>query len=538
MHEDLSKLKALFGWLLFFACAAARATPEAVEPTLETQFDNAGLHSLKFGTELLHAGMPELQDFKSDPEILKSFDVLSSAFDADKQITTRKFNWGQIQLAYHTAADRLLIDLTIDNKSNATITQARFDLLSLQFPATPTGDAWAHRYGISYRSADDLPVLLADWGSARLALCSEDLSKPVGFGFQPRNGGPYAVNLWFREPIPAGESRTASLSIRLAGENLPGYSLASDVLKKFAEKYPSELNWTDRRPIGSAFLSTSAAGYKNNPRGWFLDRDLDTSTAERRAIFHTKLMNYEDQVIAHCKRMNAQGVIIWDLEGQEMPHATSYLADPRMLSKAAPEMDAEADAFFKRLTDAGLRTGVTIRPTRVERAKDGKGWTQVEVPDPVAEMDAKMSYATRRWGCSIFYCDSNVNFVRDAAGKVVSDPAMPAEDFQKLARKHKDALLIPEHKTARYWACTAPYSELRSGLTGTLPQIREVYPDAFTVLQVVDGPPLDSEPVVNTLTAAINGGDILLFRPWWDDPATAQIKQIYDRAKTLRMEPK
>jgi hypothetical protein len=533
MREALSGLK-LFILLTFIFVIASPAALQ-VDQVLRVGFDASGLTSLKFGdVELLTSGSPELARFKSESNAGKPFNLVSKDFDSATKKTQCVYDWGQATIAYKTQADRLLIDVTVTNKSDSAITDVGFDLLKIQFPTTPTGTDWEHRYGMSYESPDALPAIVADWTTGKLALCSEDLNKPVKFRFRPLSGDPYAIALWFDDrPIAPGTSRSASISIRLAGNESPGWTIARDVLHKFAEKYPSELRWSDRRPIGSAFLSTSIAGYKNNPRGWFLDPDLNVNTAQGRAKFHTDLMAYADRVIAHCKLMDAQGVIVWDLEGQEMPHATSYIADPRMLSQVAPEMDAVANEFFKRLTDAGLRTGVTIRPTRIEPLPDGKpGWTQVEVADPVAEMDSKMSYATKRWGCTLFYLDSNVNFVRDASGKILNDPAMPAVDFQTLARKHKDCLLIPEHKTARYWAYTAPYSEFRLGFTGTASQIHETYPNAFSVMQVVDGPPLDSETVVNQLAADISAGDILLFRPWWDDPTTAQIKQIYTLAKS------
>jgi hypothetical protein len=547
MVEAKPVLKIIFSLVIFFVASvtsqSANAAGAVSTPPLNIQFDNSGLSTLKFGdADLLKAGTPQLIDlhFTSNAVIKNCFDKTAEHFDAVTHTLTQSYNWGSTTIAYHPQADRLVIDLTVSNTAKIAITQARFDLLHVQFPTVPTGYDWEHRYGYSYNTPDDLPVLLADWGAAKLALCSEDLSKPVGFSFSPLDGDPYAVRVWLDgAPIKPGTSRSATLSLRFGDSGLPGWMIAKDVLAKFAAKYPAELNWKDRRPIGSAFLATSMKGYKTNPRGWFLDPDLDTGTPQGREVFHTKLMTYADDVIAHCKLMDAQGVIVWDLEGQEMPHATSYLADPRMLSRVAPEMDATANEFFKRFKDAGLRIGITIRPTRVEPLPDGKpGWTQVEVPNPVDEMDSKITYAQRRWGCTLFYCDSNVNFVRDAHGKILNDPAMPASDFQTLARRHQGCLLIPEHKTARYYAYTAPYSELRLGIASTPSEIRETYPHAFSVLRVVDGPPLDSESVTNQLVSTINSGDILLFRPWWDDPTTAQIKRIYTLATTRRSEAK
>ena len=51
--------------------------------------------------------------------------------------------------------------------------------------------------------------------------------------------------------------------------------------------------------------------------------------------------------------MNAQGMITWDIEGQEYPHATSYIGDPRKVSLLAPEMEPMADAYFAKFRRGG-----------------------------------------------------------------------------------------------------------------------------------------------------------------------------------------
>jgi hypothetical protein len=456
-----------------------------------------------------------------------------SRFDADSKTLIRLYRWGGIRAIYRVNDRRLDIDLAISNTSSRPLTRVGITLMRLTFPAVPDGIDWTNRYLISCDRNDDIPVLLADWHAARLAMCCSDPDAFEKFGFNPQGDKPY--DLWVKfdgAAIAPGAVGETTISLRIGGAAAPGentFDIAKDVLRAYAEKYPAELNWNDRRPIGSAFLATSIAGYSKNPRGWLLDPDIDVTTPEGKADFKKKMMAYADSVVAHCKMMNAQGVIVWDLEGQEMPHATSYLADPRMLSKVAPEMDEIADEFMKKFSDAGLRTGLTIRPTRVAPADQGRpGWMQQDVSDQTAEIDEKLTYAQKRWGCTLFYVDSNVDFVKDASGKVLNDPAMPAADFKILARLHRDCLLMPEHKAGRYWAYTAPYAEFRLGFASTPPGVREAYPHAFSVLRVVDGPSLSDPDSISKLSAAVKAGDILLFRPWWDDPQTTDIKHIYD----------
>lgn len=66
------------------------------------------------------------------------------------------------------------------------------------------------------------------------------------------------------------------------------------------------------------------------------------------------------------------------------------------------------------------------------------------------------------------------------------------------------------------------------GCTGTPAEVREVYPDAFTVLRVVDGSPLEAPWA--ELKRAVAAGDIQLFRARWSDPVNDQVKRLYDEA--------
>jgi hypothetical protein len=516
---------------IFACCSSTFADAPAAAVPVHATFGVGGLTSLKAGdAELLTDGDLEMNDLQiADAGVgADDFSPTKGAFDPDSKTLVRLYRWGKIRAVYRDESDKLDIDLSVSNSSDKPLTRIGITVMQITFPAVPEGIDWTNRYLRSCDRADEIPVIMADWKTAHLALCSADPNEFAKFGFNPNGDQPYDIWVKFDgAPVQPGATRETKLSLCIGGGDKP-WTSAREALRRYAEKYPAELNWPDRRPIGSAFLATSEKHYPKNPRGWLLDPDIDVTTESGKAVFKTKMMAYADSVIAHCKTMNAQGVIVWDLEGQEMPHATSYLADPRMLSKVAPEMDEIADEFMKKFSDAGLRTGLTIRPTRVAPADKGRpGWRQQDVSDQEAEIDQKITYAQKRWGVTLLYLDSNVDFIRDETGKVLSDPAMPAADFQKLARAHKDCLLIPEHKTGRYWAYTAPYSELRLGFDSTPPGVLVAYPHAFSVLRVVDGPSLSDPDVVTKLTASVKNGDILLFRPWWDDPQTADIQHIY-----------
>ncbi len=107
------------------------------------------------------------------------------------------------------------------------------------------------------------------------------------------------------------------------------------------------------------------------------------------------------------------------------------------------------------------------------------------VDEDVADaISARIAYAKTRWGCSLFYIDSN-GYERRTPRKVIGF-ATPWEEYagapmrnrhwQKIARAHPDVLLIPEHESLGHWACTSPLNGF------TTPETRAYFPQATTAL--------------------------------------------------------
>ena len=76
-------------------------------------------------------------------------------------------------------------------------------------------------------------------------------------------------------------------------------------------------------------------------------------------------MKWADRSIEVLKDTNAQGMIVWILEGEQYP-AINYVGDRHNFMTLAPEMEYRraVDAFFRKFRDAGLRVGLTLRPQR------------------------------------------------------------------------------------------------------------------------------------------------------------------------------
>ena len=535
MRRSVHFLIGLAGVFLV-AGAAARADEK---PTMSVTYGEQGVSSIKFaGAEFAAENHPALQHLRLSQSAdgtgkdrgaeAAEFSPTESTFDAAKKLAVQNFTWGRIECTFAEQADRLNMTVEVANTSSSAISVVYFSPLRLKLAFQPEGTDWANHYPIVRYRPDQIPALVGLSPTGRIALCgSDEKDAPApefGLTFE---GDDCVVSVRFEsKPLLPGEKRKSEVSLRLAGAGGDDpYDFVRDVLTRYATGHPFKAKWDDHRPIATAFLAHSEDHPAANPRGWFGKHVEDTTSPEGVKKFHAMLDDYVSAVIANSKKLNAQGVLVWDVEGQQMPHPISYLGDPRVLAKEAPEMDSVADAMFKRFTDAGLRTGLTIRPDRVVPAADG--WAHESVTDVVGELSDKIEYAHRRWGCTMFYIDSNI-VVRHRTDGQTDYPPMPVDLFEKLAAKHPDMLLIPEQETAAYWAVSAPYNELRQEYSSTPAIVRATYPKSFSVLRVVDGPPLEEQWAA--LKAAVKAGDILLFRAWFDDPVNDQVKKIYEEA--------
>jgi hypothetical protein len=263
--------------------------------------------------------------------------------------------------------------------------------------------------------------------------------------------------------------------------------------------FRSQVHWPDRRPIGVLFLASDYHSSASNPRGWFNEKSLNITGTNGSETFRRALTEYTDRSLEILKRTGAQGVIVWDLEGEQFPHKTTFIGDPRLLNRLAPEMDAMADEFFQRLRDAGLRVGVTIRPQQL--IFDNGGPRQTQVLNLAKILREKIAYARQRWGATLFYLDSNYSALR------------PDELWQlrRVAREFPDVLLIPEHHYPLYGSFSAPYISMQKGddPTAWARWRRRFVPGSFQAVDISD---CAADWV--KITAAQSRGDILLFRAW------------------------
>lgn len=291
--------------------------------------------------------------------------------------------------------------------------------------------------------------------------------------------------------------------------------------------HPPSFHWPDRRPIGSLFLARASPGWTGNPRGWFGAGDLDIASGPGRGQFRQRLQGLAEACIGNLRAANAQGIIIWDLEGEQYPHPSgSFVGDPTNLKRIAPEMDEVADDFLRRFRDAGFRVGLCIRPQSLSFRSDGSFRQHEPVLDATAlyrELDRKIRYAENRWACTLFYVDSNFGFQNLGLHWVGI--------FRRLHAAHPGALLIPEHGSCAYLGVSAPYTSLQAGRSWVG---RFFSADGcgasrfhgFRVINVADTP----AAALPALARQVAGGDVLLFRAWVGGQDLALVQAAYGRA--------
>lgn len=507
-------------------CCLICAPLRARAATLQTSFNEKGLATLRYGNLTL-------TDTNAHPDdAFTLYDVegapLARTWDAPSQTLTWTYNWGRVACQYAQHNDQLDLDISVENTSMRAVGGFNLFPLALRFNGFPK-DYDANTPHVRFNS-DGPSVQSADFGGGIVSVINRDVNQTLAVGLTTtsetaRNfrynlyvgSAPlwYQPNNWpsFNRPVAPGASDKYLIALRFSPPGTDQNQIATDLYQQFAIAHPSELNWDDRRPIASLFLASADNHPAKNPRGWFNnDTNVDITTSAGRAQLREKLMDYADRSIAELKSVGAQGMITWDIEGQQYPHAISYIGDPRLLEQLTPEMEPLADEYFARFRAAGLRVGVCVRPQKL--VVKGGDADQTPVPDIAAQLIARIQYAKTRWGATLFYVDSN-------GGPY--DPT-DAQIFREVARAHPDVLLIPEHQNSAYYATTAPYNQLGDDPDFTPTEVRQMYPRSFSVVKVRGERMEELRPA---MIEAARNGDILMFNGWYDSDDGRIVREIY-----------
>jgi hypothetical protein len=447
--------------------------------------------------------------------------------DANQRAQTLVFPWGELTCTWSATATGLDATVAIAAGS-AAISAISLDLAHLEVPGVVQNDQlWidnqARLAGLTVpwaggvvgfmnpEGAKPLVMALAPTGAGRVALRVNTQER-----MQPGNDEPQSPALATSQPrmVPAGGRDRFTFHLRFGPAGSDIAALCPEGFAQLRSEKPFLLRWPDRRPIGMLMLSEDHLRKPGNPRGWRFVDGYDCTLPTNQERFRKDLDACITGVIDNLKAFDAQGVIVWDLGGYEWPGVV-YDGQADRVRELAPEMDACADALFKRFAAAGLSHGVCVRPTDLVPTKAPPPeypWAQRFVVDPLSLLDRKITYAEQRWGSTLIYIDSNVPVWFTV--------------MHELYRKHPQVLLNPEWENSDYWQVSAPFRTTQIGEAGTPATIRQVWPQAFALV-VAEPPALQAD--WNTYRDLFAAGDVFFVKAWFGDDTERAMIQGFRR---------
>jgi hypothetical protein len=480
---------------------------------------------------------------KGGKEIFEWSHLQSQSWNDQTKELTSIFTWGSVVVQYVQVKDTLNAKITILNYTKSdTLCGLSFCPLSLNLGRRPSNFQPSFPY---YSNNINTPAAVnAQLGNFDIVIENPERTKKVYMGFLEENntnGSLYKIwhgNIPFNgmtefNPevelrLPPGKTFSYLMALKFVKPNLNLNMVASKAFQNYRVNQPATFIWKDRRPVAELFLGSYSGSKKvRNPRNWVISNpdEINILTKDGLQQFRINALKYARNSIIFLKKLNAQGVIVWDIEGQEFPHPLTYVGSPELTAKMSPEMNAVADDFFSVFRKEGYKTGICIRPDSV--VFNGNWINHIAVPNPAMTLINKIKYARKRWGCTIFYVDSNL----DPSARLMS-----AEIFRLVHEAVPDVLLIPEHENIQYYNYSAPYTDLKAEQSLLVDNtIKAINPNAFKVVTVSEG--LRGSPAQNLkqLTQSVEEGNILLFRGWYpDEPTHSLIKQAWEAGSKNR----
>ncbi len=368
-------------------------------------------------------------------------------------------------------------------------------------------------------------------------------------------------------------SISKQLYLRWGATSGTAATIAPDAYQAVGSTEPLLVDWPDRRPVAQLqYTNGYTCRSATNPRGYMNTLSpcttLDVSNA---SAVHSQLLtratNTLNSMNAHTPK--PQGVIMWDIEGQEFNQSLSYVGHPELLAGLSPEMDTNADELFALFTDAGYRVGVTLRPQRLlaqtstpatcysstgslktvlirtdltyqnrafhcfpTNTWDGPYATGPEhqfgnlsAADVITQLEAAITYASNRWGTTIYYVDStNWDSTTWPAFHVFS-----ATIWRQIQSDFPDALFIPEFGTPILLGSTGPFQRMDGGVYNSSATDLLMYPEGFRTLIT------DNADIPSHSAAVINGvqqGNVGSYLGWFTPTDSTDYDAAFALAQT------
>lgn len=462
---------------------------------IKIDFSAEGLSSIRTaGVEHLANGLPFIQRVTDAENKVIQSKLITSNFDAGSKILTNTYPWGTLSVTYRELEAGLGMKVEIKNQSEGALTSVVFSPVILKELGEGRVPQPTHCF-------EEPTFTFFEGSGGTVVLGTEDRKDPLllqttrdqknsTVAFRVGIGGGKLVgdNVLMSQTVAPGESAQIHLMLRVGPAGTSAMALAGDFLEDFREANPMRLHWPDRRPILRAFFG----GGVTIPEAM---ENMKNPAAVQPPVpdgaFRENMLRKVRGLIEAAKVADAQAMILWDLEGGTFPHATTYIGDPRLIRLLNPQMDLVADEMFQMLTEAGLRTGITLRPSRVifDPEKNAVRHSYADAKDPFEELAGKVEYAKNRWGCTVFYVDTNFFWRPYGPEKKWQAAPINGEVWRRLLERFPDTLFIPEFANTADYASTVGYGEADMGNYGVSEVVRALYPEAFRVIVIEDADP-------------------------------------------------
>src|SRR5437762_4155888 len=315
------------------AKAASPGLPSSAKQGLDFSVGTRGLESLSLNGQslLLSPQGGELQPSKS--VFRTALDFLlpgnrSSGATANKQTNSIDLadRWGHVSCAYGKLGNTLTMRIEVSNTSGQGLDDLTLRLMELNFPSVPDGGTLeAGMFGFGFKGPEwpldqsppsirsvsgpqtVVPIVSVNYRTGVLKFWSDDLecsvSVPYSTNSPARTSYPFMITC---HDIKPGVSKTFNVSLRFGPAGARVQDLSGDVLQRYAERYPLQVNCNDRRPIGAMLLASSGINVATNPRRWILNEGkIDITTGQGKDAFRTALLNLADNGIKVMKDANA-----------------------------------------------------------------------------------------------------------------------------------------------------------------------------------------------------------------------------------------
>lgn len=317
---------------------------------------------------------------------------------------------------YSVNGEDLLISARVENNHpDEPMNVVGFSGLEFQFNRPPTGLMMVQH--ISYFQAHG--VTLCHPGHWAKIGGSYAVDGSVGIGLSPwKTGWNRTLLLWDyadwnpnkREnlpkrrliyfvvaPVPARGARTFDLKLRVSPSQ-DWKHLLEPYREHFQQTFGPVRYKSDYRWIATDYLNHSQQAVSpTNPYGFH--------SGARRFDRPEGVKEFCDRLIPVLKQANGQGVILWG-QGGDDPRGAMYRPDFDILP---PEVETNWKMLAQRFREAGLKIGVTTRPSDMAVRQDWKSDQIISInaddPGHQAMLLGRFQNMVKK-GCTLFYLDS------------------------------------------------------------------------------------------------------------------------------------